>query len=129
MKLDASGEQWKLQLNELEEIRNEAYKSSRIYKDKAKAFYDRIIQRKHFEAREKVLLFHLRLKILPGRLRSCWSRRFVITNVFSNSAVEIKSMKTGKDFKVNGHRLKPYCEPFMEQLDEVPLHKPTDIDG
>ncbi|XP_031277633.1 uncharacterized protein LOC116136057 [Pistacia vera] len=128
MKLDAAGEQQKLQLNELEEIRNEAYESSRIYKDKTKAFHDRVIQRKHFEAGQKVLLFHSHLKLFPGKLRSCWVGPFVITNVFPNGTVEIKSMKTGKDFKVNGHRLKPYYEPFMEQLDEVPLHEPTNVD-
>ncbi|XP_031260384.1 uncharacterized protein LOC116118543 [Pistacia vera] len=44
-------------------------------------------------------------------------------------SVEIKSMKTGKDFKVNGHILKPYYEPFMEQLDEVSLHESIDMDS
>ncbi|XP_031278683.1 uncharacterized protein LOC116137133 [Pistacia vera] len=129
MKLDTAGEQWKLQLNELEEIRNEAYESSGIYKDKTKVFHDRMFQRKHFEAGQKVFLFHLRLKLFLGKLLSRWVGPFVISNVFPNGAVEIKSMKTGKDFKVNGHRLKPYYEPFMEQLDEIPLHEPTDMDG
>ena len=34
--LKAAKEDWLLQLNELEELRNEAYDSARIYKDKTK---------------------------------------------------------------------------------------------
>ena len=36
MNMDAAGIHRKLQLNELEEIRNDAYESSRIYKEKLK---------------------------------------------------------------------------------------------
>ncbi|XP_004308573.1 PREDICTED: uncharacterized protein LOC101292944 [Fragaria vesca subsp. vesca] len=37
-------------------------------------------------------------------------------------AVQIKSEKTGEEFKVNGHRLKPYYEAFKEyNVEEVPL--------
>ena len=37
-----------LQLNELDEMRNEAYENSKIYKAKTKAFHDKHIQRKSF---------------------------------------------------------------------------------
>ena len=40
MKMDESGEHRKLQLQELEEIRNDAYESVRIYKEKVKIFHD-----------------------------------------------------------------------------------------
>ncbi|CAN6725405.1 unnamed protein product [Malus baccata var. baccata] len=37
--------------------------------------------------------------------------------------VQIQSLKTQQEFKVNGHRLKPYYEAFEEQVVEnVPLH-------
>ena len=39
--LDAAGLNRKLQLNELAEIRNEAYESSKIYKERMKFFHDR----------------------------------------------------------------------------------------
>ncbi|CAN6547336.1 unnamed protein product [Malus baccata var. baccata] len=48
MDIDAVGLHRKLQLNELEEIRNEAYENSRIYKEKTKAFHDRMIRSKTF---------------------------------------------------------------------------------
>ncbi|XP_040369481.1 uncharacterized protein LOC112184819 [Rosa chinensis] len=126
MNLETAGEQRKLQLNELEEIRNDAYESSRIYKEKTKAFHDKMITRKTFVVGQKVLLFHSRLKLFPGKLRSRWVGPFVITNVYSHGAVEIRSEKTGKVFKVNGHRLKIYYEPFvMQNVELVPLHEPV----
>ena len=47
----------KLQLNELEEFRNEAYISDKIYKAWTKAFHDKHILRKSFEPNQKVWLF------------------------------------------------------------------------
>ncbi|KAJ8760519.1 hypothetical protein K2173_015186 [Erythroxylum novogranatense] len=57
-----------------------------------------------------VLLYHLKLKLFPGKLRSRWLGPFIVTNVFCHGAVEIQSIDTSKVFKVNGHRLKPYYE-------------------
>lgn len=68
--MKAAGEHWKLQMNELDELRNEAYESSRIYKDKTKIFHDKMVLRKTFEVGQKVLLFDLRLRLFPGKLRS-----------------------------------------------------------
>ena len=67
MNVDATGIHKKLQLNELEEIRN-AYESSRIYKDETKAVHDRMISRKTFEISQKVLFFNTRLKLFPDKL-------------------------------------------------------------
>ncbi|KAM1461221.1 hypothetical protein ACFXTO_046418 [Malus domestica] len=46
---DSAREKHKLQLNELDEIRREAYENARIYKDKTKAFHDKQILRKEFQ--------------------------------------------------------------------------------
>ena len=51
----AAKEERLLQMNELEELRNEAYDDVRIYKDKAKKWHDQKILRNEFKAREKVL--------------------------------------------------------------------------
>ncbi|KAM1660255.1 hypothetical protein ACFX2K_003267 [Malus domestica] len=80
MDIDAAGLHRKLQLNELEEVRNEAYENARIYKEKTKAFHDKMI-------------------------------------------LQIQSLKTQQEFKVNGHRLKPYYTTFGEKVvEEVSLH-------
>ncbi|XP_070668998.1 uncharacterized protein [Malus domestica] len=101
MDIDAAGLHRKLQLNELEEVRNEAYENSRIYKEKTKAFHNRMIRSKTFSIGQKVLLFNSRLRLFP---------------------VQIQSLKTQQEFKVNGHRLKPYFTPFEEEtVEEVNL--------
>lgn len=77
----------------------------------------------------KFLLFHSWLKLFPGKLSSRWVRPFIVTNVFPYGAIEIKSLKISKEFKLNGHKLKPYYEPFVVQsAEEVPLHEPIYLD-
>jgi hypothetical protein len=116
MDYDAAGIARKFQLQELEEIRNDAYENARIYKEKTKSLHDRMITRKVFNVGDKVLLYHSRLKLFPGKLRSRWIGPFVVSNVFSYGAVEITSLETNKVLKVNGHRLKPFYEGWTTEL-------------
>jgi len=110
MDYDAVGIVKKLRLQELEEIQNDAYENARIYKENTKSFHDRMITRKEFHVGDKVLLYHSRLKLFPGKLRSCWIGPFVVYNVFPYGAVEIISLETNNVLKVNGHHLKPFYE-------------------
>ncbi|KAK5802538.1 hypothetical protein PVK06_030139 [Gossypium arboreum] len=48
MELEPAGKARKLDIQELEEIRNDAYENARIYKDKTKLFHDKNIVQKHF---------------------------------------------------------------------------------
>ncbi|KAL7607071.1 hypothetical protein Lser_V15G15872 [Lactuca serriola] len=113
-------------LQELEELRNDSYENSRIYKERKKLFHDKSITRKHFELGHRVLLYHSRLKLFLGKLRSRWIGPFVVLKVFEHGAVEIQSKETGKIFKVNGHRLKPFYEGFNTNvLDVIQLDAPV----
>ena len=56
MSLDNAGPLRHLQLNELEEIRNDAYENSKISKAKMKSVHDQHIWRKSFEVGQKVIL-------------------------------------------------------------------------
>ena len=62
MDYDAARIARKFQLQELEEIRNDAYENARIYKEKIKSLHDQMITRKEFNVGDKVLLYHLRLR-------------------------------------------------------------------
>ncbi|CAN6543874.1 unnamed protein product [Malus baccata var. baccata] len=122
---DSAGEQRKLQLNELEEIRQGAYESSRIYKERTKAFHDSQILRKEFQPGQKVLLFSSRLKLFPGKLKSRWTGPYLVTKIFPHGVVEISNEAQGNTFKVNGHRLKPYVEsPFDTAYESLTLKAP-----
>ena len=68
--LDKAHAQRKLQSNELEEIRNDAYDNARIYKKRMKAFHDMKIMRRSFDPYQKVLLYNSRLHLFPGKLKS-----------------------------------------------------------
>ena len=66
----AAKERRLLQMNELEELRNEAYGNAIIYKEKTKKWHDQRIMRREFKAGEQVLLYNSRLKLFPGKLKS-----------------------------------------------------------
>jgi len=70
--LDQAGVERKLQLQQLEELRLEAYENSKNYKEKVRHFHDNRILRKEFTVGQKVLLFNSRLKLITGKLRSRW---------------------------------------------------------
>ncbi|CAL9012377.1 unnamed protein product [Prunus brigantina] len=126
--MKAAGEKRRLQLNELEELRHEAYENAKLYKEKTKQYHDKKILRKTFEKGQKVLLFNSRLKLFPGKLRSRWIGPFVITNVFDHGAVEIQNIKDGSTFKVNGHRLKSYFDAnFDANIESQPLKEPPPL--
>ena len=118
----------RLQLAELEEIRNDAYENAKIYKQRMKVFHDKHIMRKSFTPGQKVLLFNSRLHLFPGKLCSRWSGPFIVHIVFPHGAIEITDPKNGVTFKVNGQRLKPYLkyQPHGEDT-EINLSDPPDL--
>nr|GEU46631.1 reverse transcriptase domain-containing protein [Tanacetum cinerariifolium] len=95
----------KIQLNELNELCDQAYENSLIYKEKTKRIHDSKIKNRVFNVGDRVLLFNLRLKIYSGKLKTHWSGPFTIAKVFPNGTVEL-SQADGPNFKVNGHRIK-----------------------
>ena len=54
-----------------------------------------------------VLLDTSKLRFLPGKLKSKWTGPYLITQVFPNGAVELKT-KEGVRFKRNRDRIKLY---------------------
>nr|GEV18462.1 reverse transcriptase domain-containing protein [Tanacetum cinerariifolium] len=105
--LKTAVDHWKIQLNELNELRDQAYENSMIYKDRTKKMHDSKIKNRIFNVCDQVLLFNSRLKIFSGKLKTSWSGPFTITQVFPYGTVEL-SQPNGPNFKVNGHRVKHY---------------------
>nr|GEZ85720.1 reverse transcriptase domain-containing protein [Tanacetum cinerariifolium] len=97
----------KLQLNELSELRDQAYENSVIYKERIKKLHDSKIKNRIFNVSDQVLLFNSRLKIFSGKLKTRWSGPFTITRVFPYGTIEL-SQPDGPNFQVNGHRVKHY---------------------
>ncbi|GJW23031.1 reverse transcriptase domain-containing protein [Tanacetum coccineum] len=117
--LRTAGDHRKVQLNELNELRDHAYENSLIYKEKTKRIHDSKIKNRVFNVGDRVLLFNSRLKIFSGKLKTRWSGPFTVTQVFPYGTIEL-SQNSGPNFKVNGHRLKHYFGGDVPQLGERP---------
>ncbi|GKE79147.1 reverse transcriptase domain-containing protein [Tanacetum coccineum] len=94
--LVTAGDHWKVQMNELNELRDQAFKNSSTK-----------IKNRVFNVGDRVLLLNSRLNIFSSKLKTCWTGPFTITQVFPYGSIEL-SQTDGPNFKVNGHRLKHY---------------------
>nr|GEY51363.1 reverse transcriptase domain-containing protein [Tanacetum cinerariifolium] len=68
--LSVAGDHRKIQLNELNELSDQAYENSLIYKEKTKRIHDSKIKNRFFNVGDQVLLFNSRLKIFSGKLKT-----------------------------------------------------------
>nr|GFC00376.1 reverse transcriptase domain-containing protein [Tanacetum cinerariifolium] len=105
--LKTAGDHQKLQLNELSELRDQAYENSLIYKERTKKLHDAKIKNRIFNVGDQVLLFNSRLKIFSGKLKSRWSGPFTIAEIYTYGTAKL-THSDGSNFKVNCHRLKHY---------------------
>nr|GEU87387.1 reverse transcriptase domain-containing protein [Tanacetum cinerariifolium] len=127
--LTIAGDHRKIQLNELNELRDQAYENSLIYKEKTKIIHDSKIKNRVFNVDDRVLLFNSSLKIFSSKLKTHWSRPFTIAKVFPYGTVEL-SQANRHNFKVNAHRIKHYFGRDVPQLvvldlQTSPLIKPS----
>ena len=111
--IDDASQLQKLQINELEEIKNDAYENSRNNKVRIKEFHDMKILRKTFNVGQKVLLYNSRFHLFPEKLRTRWSGSFIVKHVYPYRVCDIENPKNGNVFKVNGHRLKVYFDNWV----------------
>ena len=99
--LKAASDKRCLELNELDEIRLNAYENAKLVKERAKRWHDSHLVKKYFKVGDKVLLFNSLLRLFLGKLKSRWSGPFEITQVFTYGALELID-GNGSKFKVNG---------------------------
>ena len=53
--------------------------------------------------------------MFPGKLRYKWTGSFIVKVDYPYGVVEIENPESGKTFKVNGQRLKPFLDNFDHQ--------------
>nr|GEX14425.1 reverse transcriptase domain-containing protein [Tanacetum cinerariifolium] len=103
--LKTTGNHRKLQLNELSELRDQAYENSLIYKERMKKLHDAKIKNWIFNVGDQVLLFNSRLKIFSGKLKSRWSGPFTISEIYPYGTAKL-THSDGSNIKVVCHHLK-----------------------
>ncbi|KAL6324171.1 hypothetical protein AAG906_006442 [Vitis piasezkii] len=128
MDLIKAGEKRFLDLNEMEELRNNAYINSKVAKQRMKKWHDQLISNKEFQEGQKVLMYDTRLHIFPGKLKSRWIGPFIIHRVYSNGVVDVLNSNGKDSFRVNGYRLKPFMEPFKPEKEAINLLEPQKIE-
>ena len=97
-----------LQLQELEEMRLDAYENSRIYKEKTKRIHDQGILRKNFKVGDEVLKFKARFRFRDGKFATRWDGPYTVIEVHPYGAIKIEDKANGIKSLVNGHLFKPY---------------------
>jgi len=105
-------------------MRLNAYESSRLYKQKVKAYHDKKLLKKDFQPGQQILRFNSRLKLFPGKLKSKWSGPFTIKEVKPYGSVGLmdpQSTTPERSWTVNGKRLKLYHGGNIERLTTI-LH-------
>ena len=98
-----------LEIDELEELRNDAYFNSKIATDRKKKWHDQLITQKTFNQRDQVLLYDSKLHLFSGKLKSRWKSPFIIHQAYLNGSVYLLKPKDKRVLKVNGQRVKPYA--------------------
>nr|GEX48380.1 DNA-directed DNA polymerase [Tanacetum cinerariifolium] len=122
--LKTAGDHRKVQINELNELRDQAYENYLIFKEKIKRLHDSKIKNRVFNIGDRVLLFNSHLKIFFDKLKSRASGPFTISQVYPYGTVEL-SQPDRPNFKVNGHRLKHYFgEDVPKTLGSLEIEKP-----
>ncbi|OIT35633.1 hypothetical protein A4A49_58936 [Nicotiana attenuata] len=82
-----------------------------------KMMHDRNIIERKFKPGDMVLLYNLRLRLFPGKLKSRWSGPFRVVKIHLTGAVDIAASNDSRTFRVNGQSLKHYVG--MEEAKKV----------
>nr|GFA48264.1 reverse transcriptase domain-containing protein [Tanacetum cinerariifolium] len=83
------GDHRKVQINKLNELHDQAYENYLIYKEKTKMLHDLKIKNRVFNIGDRVLLFNSHPNIFSGKLKSCWSGPFTISQFYPYGTVEL----------------------------------------
>ena len=113
-----------LDLNEMEEIRNDAYSNSKISKEISKKWHDQTITYKSFNKGDQVLMYDSKLHLFPGKLKSRWTGPFIVQQAHPNGSVDLLNPNNNRVTKVNGQRVKPYVVQQTVVREEILLLDP-----
>jgi hypothetical protein len=104
--LKVAGTKRKIQITKLEEWREKAYHSAKLYKERTIRGHDKRVKNKQFKPGDKVLLFNSHIRLFGhGKLHSKWEGPYLVLHAMDNGAVTLQC-NDGDTFKANGQRLK-----------------------
>ena len=115
MDLEEAQKQHIMQINELDELRQDALQCTMLVQNQRKKWHDKFIKKKKFQTGDWALLFDSRYKNFKGKLTTRWLGPYEIVTAFDNGFVRIKTIDDSDiSFVVNGHRLRLYQKPISK---------------
>ena len=90
MDLEEAQKQRIIQINELDEIRQDALQRTMLTQNQRKKWHDKFIKQKQFNTRDWALLFDSRYKNFKGKLTTRWMGPYELVTYFDNVSVEMK---------------------------------------
>jgi len=115
LNLDEAQKQRLMQLNELDEVHQDAFQHTILVQNLRSKWHDKFIKKKSFQPGDWALLFDSRFKNFKGKLTTRWLGPYEVSAVYDNGSVKIKSIdESDVSFTVNGHRLKFYHKPLSK---------------
>jgi hypothetical protein len=109
----------KIQIAKLEEWREKAYNSAKLYNERTKRWHDKRVKTKQFKSGDKVLLFNSCVHLFGhGKLHSKWEGPYLVLHAADHGVVTLQC-DDGDTFKANGQRLKLFLKPNPQDFKEV----------
>ena len=87
MELEEAKKQRILQINELDEITQDALQRMMLVQHQCKKWHDKFIKKKQFNIGDWALLFDSRYKTFKGKLTTRWLGPYEIVTTFDNGSV------------------------------------------
>jgi hypothetical protein len=81
LNLDEAQKQQYLQLNELDEIRQDAIQRTMLVQKQRSKLRDKFIKKKHFQPHDGTLLFNSQFKTFKGKLTTWWLGHYKVVTV------------------------------------------------
>ena len=104
------------QLNELDEIRQDAILRTDLVQHQRTKWHDPHIKERKFQKGDWALLFDSKFKHFKGKFQTHWLGPYEIDEVFNNGAIRVNTIDEFQTpLIVNGHRLKVYHKPLSKE--------------
>ncbi|XP_021303802.1 uncharacterized protein LOC110430446 [Sorghum bicolor] len=111
MDFKLAGRNRQKQITELEEWREKAYHSAKIYKERTKKWHDHRIKPKEFRKDDRVLLFNSKVRLFgAGKLRSKWKGPYTVIETSEHGAITIADDEGNITKGMGSHALALFVE-------------------
>ena len=102
-----------LQINELDELRQDSLHQATMIQHQRDKWHDKFIKKNKFKAGDWELLFDSRFKDFRGKFCTRWIGPYDIDTVYNSGAIKLQTIYEDKiPLMANGHRLRLYQYPL-----------------